>query len=44
MSCKTPIEWTEATWNSLTGWVGTECRPLTDEATAAKAVFAADAW
>lgn len=27
-----------------TGWVGTECRPLTDEATAAKAVFAADDW
>ncbi len=27
-----------------TGWVGTECRPLTDEATAAKAVFAADEW
>jgi hydroxypyruvate isomerase len=26
------------------GWVGTECRPLTDEATAAKAVFAADEW
>lgn len=26
------------------GWVGCECRPLTDEATAAKAVFAADEW
>lgn len=27
-----------------TGWVGTECRPLKDEESAAKAVFAADEW
>ncbi|QEL15853.1 TIM barrel protein [Limnoglobus roseus] len=27
-----------------TGWVGTECTPAKDEATAAKAVFAADEW
>lgn len=26
------------------GWVGCECTPATDEATAAKAVFAADDW
>ena len=26
------------------GWVGTECTPGKDEATAAKAVFAADDW